>query len=81
MERVPPLVKTNVPYLVKDTNTGALINTNKAKLEAIKARKATIDRIDQLEIEVTTLTVELRQQNNTLDKISSLLQVMVDRNN
>lgn len=75
-----PIVKTNVPYLVKDTTTGAIINTNKAKLEAVKARKRSMERIDKVEIEVANLSVAMKQQSKTLDKIASLLEQVVVRN-
>ena len=33
------IIKTDVPFLFKETNSGAIINTNKTALDAHKARE------------------------------------------
>ncbi len=74
------LLKTNVPYLLKDTASGAIINTNKARLEAVKARKKSLERIDKIEMDVTCLSVEIKQQSKNLEKITMLLEQVLSRN-
>jgi hypothetical protein len=76
----PKLLKTNVPYLLKDTASGAIINTNKARLEAVKARKKSLERIDKIEMDVTCLSVEIKQQSKNLEKITMLLEQVLSRN-
>jgi len=75
----PPLVKTNIPYLVKDTSSGAIINTNKAGLEAARARKKSMERIDKVELEVANLSAEMKMQSKSLEKIAELLEQVVTR--
>ena len=77
----PRVVKTNVPYLVKDTSSGALINTNKAGLEAVRARKRSMERIDKVEMDVASLSVEMKQQSRALEKITLLLEQVISRSN
>jgi uncharacterized protein YaaQ len=55
-------VKTNVPGFVKDINTGFIINTNMDELRTIKTavkhakdRKHTVEKMKNLEDEVTQL--------------------------
>ena len=76
----PNILKTNVPYLIKDTGSGAIINTNKARLEAVKARKKSLERIDKIEMDVTCLSVEIKQQSKNLEKITMLLEQVLSRN-
>lgn len=73
------IIKTNVPYLVKDTSSGAIINTNKAGLEAVRARKKSMERIDKVELEVACLSAEMKQQSKALDKITQLLEQVISR--
>ena len=50
------VTKTDIPFLVRDNMSGAVLNTNIQALEAYKARKAKLNarmsRIDQLEMDV-----------------------------
>ena len=75
----PPLVKTNMPFLVKDSSSGAIINTNKAGLEAARARKRSMERIDKVELEVANLSAEMKMQSKSLEKIAELLEQVVTR--
>jgi len=54
--------KTDVPGLVKDPTTKAVLNTDKSALEAYKKKRANADRINRLEEEladIKKLLVEL----------------------
>lgn len=51
--------KTDEPDLIKDTATGALINTNKEGLRAYKARKLANSRLDKLETDVLLMKSQL----------------------
>jgi len=79
---IPPsgIVKTNVPFMVKDMNSGAIINTNKAKLEAVKARKRSMERIDRVEQQVANLQAIMKDNSSQLERIAELLNKVVDRN-
>jgi hypothetical protein len=58
----PRIVKVeDAPDLVKDTVTGALLNTNVAALKAYKAKMAQADRLNSVQQEITDLKTELRE--------------------
>ncbi len=81
MER---FTKTNVPGMVKDNGTGAIINTNREAFVAYKSRKAKIiesnSRIDSIELTVANLQVELQKSDDKIDEIHSMLKAMVGNN-
>lgn len=81
-EKIPQsgIVKTNVPYILKDMNSGALINTNRAKLEAVKARKKSMERLDRVEQQVANLHAVMKDNTCQLERIAELLNKVVDRN-
>lgn len=76
----PSLVKTTIPHVMRDTSSGALINTNRAALDAIKARKMSMQRIEQVEFEIASLNAHIKCQTNKIDRISDLLEQIVNRN-
>ena len=78
----PPsgIVKTNMPFMVKDMNSGAIINTNRAKLEAVKARKRSMERIDRVEQQVANLHAVMKDNSCQLARIAELLDKVIDRN-
>ena len=55
----------NHPGLVKDTRSGAIINTNKEEMQAAKTRKANrlreAQRLDQLENDISELKGLLKE--------------------
>lgn len=76
--------KTNMPGMVKDHATGAIINTNKEAFVAYKSRKTKIfesnSRIDSIELTVANLQVELQKSDNKINEIHSMLKAMVGNN-
>jgi len=74
------IVKTNVPFMVKDMSSGAIINTNRAKLEAVKARKRSLERIDKVEHQVANLHAIMKDNSQQLEKLAQLLEKVIDRN-
>ena len=56
----------DAPDLVKDTNSGAVLNTNVQALEAYRKRREKLNKTEQLENRVTTI-------ENTLNELKSLL--------
>ena len=54
-------VKTNVPDLVKDKRTGAILNVNNAKLEAYRKQKKAAERVDKLEEDLSSIKVMLQE--------------------
>ena len=74
------LLKTDVPNLLKDPSSGALINTDMAGLIAARARKRSTHRIDQLENEVAELRSSLVSQSNNVEEILNILQAQIGNN-
>tara|TARA_Y100001970_G_scaffold289724_1_gene420989 strand:- start:3954 stop:4208 length:255 start_codon:yes stop_codon:yes gene_type:complete len=76
--------KTNMPGMVKDHATGAILNTNKDAFVAYKSRKAKImesnNRIDSIEMVVANLQVELQKSDDKITEIHSMLKAMVGNN-
>lgn len=56
----------DTPDLVKDINSGALLNTNVQALEAYRKRREKLNKAEQLENRITTV-------ENTLNELKSLL--------
>lgn len=56
----------DTPDLVKDINSGALLNTNVQALEAYRKRREKLNKAEQLENRMTTV-------ENTLNELKSLL--------
>ena len=56
----------NLPDLVKDTRSGAILNTNVKALEAYRKKREKSDKVDRLETEVNSI-----KQN--IDELKSLL--------
>ena len=69
--------KTNVPFLIKDNYSGAVLNTNVDALQAYKAKKKKLNeklsRIDKLEIEVLQMKTEIKSQSQDCQEIKSML--------
>ncbi len=76
------LQPTNIPGLVKDNATGAVINTDiegyKAYKLAREKRIKSLERVDKLEMEVVSLKNTIKTQNGTLEEMSSMLKILVD---
>jgi hypothetical protein len=74
MERIN---KTDVPFLVKDNYSGAVLNTNVEALQAYKAKKKKLNeklsRIDKLEIDVLQMKTEIKSQSKDCHEIKSML--------
>lgn len=83
------VVKTNIPFLMKETHSGAIINTNKAALDAYKAKRkqnrAKMAAIDAMEQEIITvkaeIQMELNHQKHQLDEIKNMLASVLGKNN
>jgi len=56
----------NLPDLVKDSRSGAILNTNVKALEAYRKKREKSDKVDRLETEVNSI-----KQN--IDELKSLL--------
>ena len=56
----------NLPDLVKDTRSGAILNTNVRALEAYRKKREKSDKVDKLESEISSL-----KQN--IDELKSLM--------
>lgn len=65
-------IPTDVSNLIKDTETGALLNTDKNALQAYKMRRYSASRIDTIESDVGEVKKELAE-------IRSLLLQLVNR--
>lgn len=65
-------IPTDVSNLIKDTETGALLNTDKNALQAYKMRRYNASRIDTIESDVGEVKKELAE-------IRSLLLQLVNR--
>lgn len=69
----PQLLKTDIPHLLKDSASGALINTDKAALDAARARSRSSSRLDQVETDVAEIKCALDKNNENLEQILRLL--------
>jgi hypothetical protein len=56
----------NSPDLVKDTNSGAVLNTNVQALEAYRKRREKNSKVDNLEDEINTI-------KQTVNELKSLM--------
>jgi|SaaInlStandDraft_1057018.scaffolds.fasta_scaffold15934_2 hypothetical protein len=65
-------IPTEVSNLVKDTESGALLNTDKNALQAYKMRRKNASRINTIESDVADVKEELSE-------IRSLLLQLVNR--
>jgi|APGre2960657404_1045060.scaffolds.fasta_scaffold02466_3 hypothetical protein len=63
----------DTPDLVKDTNSGALLNTNVQALEAYRKRREKFSKVDELENKV----VSLEQNINELKSL--IIAVLAER--
>lgn len=83
------VVKTNIPFLMKEQNSGAIINTNKAALDAYKERRVQLrqktSKIDKLEHQVMMMSVEIKtltnKQNQDLETIKEMLSQVLGKDN
>lgn len=83
------VVKTNIPFLMKEQTSGAIINTNKAALEAYKERRVQLrqktSKIDKLEQQVMMMSVEIKsltnKQNHDLETIKEMLSQVLGKDN
>lgn len=83
------VVKTNIPFLMKEQTSGAIINTNKAALEAYKERRVQLrqktSKIDKLEQQVMMMSVEIKsltnKQNQDLETIKEMLSQVLGKDN
>ena len=83
------VVKTNVPFLMKEQHSGAIINTNKAALEAYKEKRIQLrknmSKIDQLEQQVISMSAEIKtitnKQTQELEVIKEMLVQVLGKDN
>ena len=77
------IIKTNVPFLFKETSSGAIINTNKNALDGHKARKRKqqikMQKVDQLENEIAQMKSQVKAQTQTLHEIQDVLVQLASR--
>jgi hypothetical protein len=66
------IVRTQAHGIVKDTSSGALLNTDRSALEARKLRKKNSLKVENVERDVTEIKKELEQ-------IRSILLQLVNR--
>jgi len=75
--------KTNVPGIVKDNFSGALLNTNVEALKAYREKKEQLakkmNRIDKLELEVLQIKTELKSQNENCEEIKIMLTQLLGK--
>jgi LPS O-antigen subunit length determinant protein (WzzB/FepE family) len=62
-------VKTDVNGIVRDTTTGALLNTDLSGLEAYKKAKKKNAEMDSLKLEVNSIKSEMTEIKNLLIKL------------
>ncbi len=60
----------NSPDLVKDTNSGAVLNTNVQALEAYRKRREKNSKVDNLEDEINTI-------KQTVNELKSLMMAIL----
>jgi hypothetical protein len=79
------VTKTDIPFLVRDNMSGAVLNTNIEALEAYKARKAKLNarmsRIDQLEMDVIQIKADLKLCANNDKEIKDMLAQLLGKFN
>lgn len=83
------VVKTNIPFLMKEQTSGAIINTNKAALEAYKEKRIQLrknmTKIDKLEQQVISMSAEIKtitqKQAQDLDVIKEMLTQVLGKDN
>jgi hypothetical protein len=63
------LIPTDNPNFVKDSSSGALLNTNVAALEEYKQKRNMQNRINTLEGDVKSLNTKLDDVLNLLTKL------------
>tara|TARA_R110000822_G_scaffold3972_9_gene16985 strand:- start:532 stop:780 length:249 start_codon:yes stop_codon:yes gene_type:complete len=77
------LIKTDIPHLVKESGSGAIINTNRDALRAYKAKKAKqqikMQKVDRLESEIQTMKAQVQAQTDTLHDIQFVLAQLASR--
>lgn len=66
------IVQTQAANIVKDTSSGALLNTDRNALEARRARKKSVLKVEAVEKDVLEIKTEL-------EEIRSLLLQLVNR--
>ena len=79
------VTKTDIPFLVRDNMSGAVLNTNIQALEAYKARKAKLNarmsRIDQLEMDVIQIKADLKLYADNDKEIKDMLAQLLGKFN
>lgn len=79
------VTKTDIPFLVRDNMSGAVLNTNIQALEAYKARKAKLNarmsRIDQLEMDVIQIKADLKLCADNDKEIKDMLAQLLGKFN
>ena len=55
--------------LVRDSHSGAVLNTNLAAVQAYKARKNEINKVKSLENKIVSMETDLKDIKNLLQKI------------
>jgi hypothetical protein len=77
------IIKTDVPFLFKETTSGAIINTNKTALDAHRARKKKqqlkMQKVDQLENEIAEMKSQVQAQTKSLHEIQDVLSQLASR--
>ena len=77
------IIKTDVPFLFKETTSGAIINTNKTALDAHRARKKKqqlkMQKVDQLENEIAEMKSQVQAQTKSLHEIQDVLSQLPSR--
>lgn len=75
------LVKTSNEQFSKDTQSGALINTDVRAYEAALARKRNYNRIDKIELQVANLHAEVKKADQSLGEIKEMLNTILRNSN
>lgn len=79
------VTKTDIPFLVRDNMSGAVLNTNIEALDAYKARKAKLNarmsRIDQLEMDVIQIKADLKLCADNDKEIKDMLAQLLGKFN
>lgn len=79
------VTKTDIPFLVRDNMSGAVLNTNIEAFEAHKARKAKLNarmsRIDQLEMDVIQIKADLKLCADNDKEIKDMLAQLLGKFN
>jgi hypothetical protein len=83
------IVKTNIPFIVKDEVSGALLNTNTAALKAYKERRnvraAKLNRIDTVEKQVLEIKSDInafkQEHANSMNEMKNMLATIIEKQN